>query len=105
MCEFNGVKMRPRRVKRDNNWSFISAEEVDMTARQIFEEVSIMYMHYFELLTRGHQLIECAWKTGEPGCVFLDTVNKTNPLPGLGRIEACNPCGVHRTRIVFFFLC
>jgi ribonucleoside-diphosphate reductase alpha chain len=75
-CEFNGVKMRPRRVKRDHNWSFVSAEEVSMTARQIFQEV-----------------IESAWKTGEPGCVFLDTVNKANPLPGLGRIEACNPCG------------
>jgi ribonucleoside-diphosphate reductase alpha chain len=36
--------------------------------------------------------VQSAWKTGEPGCVFLDIVNKTNPLPGLGRIEACNPC-------------
>jgi ribonucleoside-diphosphate reductase alpha chain len=30
---------------------------------------------------------------GELGCVFIDTVNAANVLPGLGRVECCNPCG------------
>ncbi len=34
-----------------------------------------------------------AWKTGDPGMIFLDEINKHNPLPNLGRIKATNPCG------------
>ncbi len=34
-----------------------------------------------------------AWKGGDPGLLFLDTVNRENPTPGLGLIESTNPCG------------
>lgn len=38
-------------------------------------------------------VVECAWKTGDPGLVFLDEINRKNPLPGAGPIETTNPCG------------
>ena len=38
-------------------------------------------------------LIMMAWKNGEPGILFLDTINRHNPTPKLGRMEATNPCG------------
>lgn len=38
-------------------------------------------------------IIENAWKTGDPGLVFLDEINKHNPTPLVGRIECTNPCG------------
>ena len=38
-------------------------------------------------------LANMAWKTGDPGIVFLDRINRDNPNPQLGEIESTNPCG------------
>jgi ribonucleoside-diphosphate reductase alpha chain len=38
-------------------------------------------------------ITEAAWATGDPGLLFLDEINRHNPTPTLGAIEATNPCG------------
>jgi ribonucleoside-diphosphate reductase alpha chain len=38
-------------------------------------------------------IVTQAWRTGDPGLVFLDTINRHNPTPHLGEIESTNPCG------------
>jgi len=34
-----------------------------------------------------------AWKTGDPGAIFIDRIQEHNPTPLLGEIESTNPCG------------
>lgn len=38
-------------------------------------------------------MVEMAWKSGDPGIIFLDQINHTHPVSHLGRINATNPCG------------
>ena len=75
-CSWKGEKIKPRKILRHANGSVYGCEEIDITVGALFDELT----HY-------------AWLNGEPGIVFIDTVNRTNPLPGLGRIECSNPCG------------
>ncbi|MFQ5647918.1 MAG: adenosylcobalamin-dependent ribonucleoside-diphosphate reductase, partial [Candidatus Aenigmatarchaeota archaeon] len=39
------------------------------------------------------KIIESAWKSGDPGVLFIDEMNRKNPTRHTGLIETTNPCG------------
>ncbi len=50
-------------------------------------EVSLDTREIFDLIVEG------AWRTGEPGIIFIDRMNRLNPTYPAETIEATNPCG------------
>jgi ribonucleoside-diphosphate reductase alpha chain len=43
--------------------------------------------------TLFNKIAEAAWRTGDPGLMFLDTTERSNTVPNFGKLEATNPCG------------
>jgi ribonucleoside-diphosphate reductase alpha chain len=67
-------------VKADKDYNLVNPRTKEvvakLNAREVFDKIVAM-----------------AWKTGDPGIVFIDQINKANPTPQLGKIESTNPCG------------
>lgn len=43
--------------------------------------------------TLFNKIAEQAWKTGDPGLMFLDNTERGNTVPSFGKLDATNPCG------------
>ncbi|MDZ4676158.1 MAG: adenosylcobalamin-dependent ribonucleoside-diphosphate reductase [Oligoflexia bacterium] len=67
-------------VKNDSSWNLI-----DPHTRKKVKTVSASKLF--------QDICEAAWLTGEPGLIFIDEINKNNPTPKKGIMEATNPCG------------
>jgi ribonucleoside-diphosphate reductase alpha chain len=67
-------------VKKDEEYELINPR-----TKQVVRKVSARKI--FNLIVEG------AWRNGEPGLVFIDEINRHNPTPHVGEIEATNPCG------------
>ncbi|OIN98317.1 MAG: ribonucleoside-diphosphate reductase, adenosylcobalamin-dependent [Desulfovibrionaceae bacterium CG1_02_65_16] len=67
-------------VDKDEEYDLVAPNNGEVRARLRAREVFGM-------------LVQKAWESGDPGMVFLDRINRDNPTPQLGEIEATNPCG------------
>jgi ribonucleoside-diphosphate reductase alpha chain len=39
------------------------------------------------------EMADSAWRTGDPGVYFIDSAERRNPTPWLGKLTGTNPCG------------
>ncbi len=67
-------------VDKDEEYELVAPHNKEVTQRLKAREVFAM-------------LVQKAWESGDPGMVFLDRINRDNPTPKQGDIEATNPCG------------
>src|SRR5216117_185728 len=79
----------------------VAVTDTFMDALSKGEEYDLVNPHNREVVQRlsarevFERMVSAAWRTGDPGMVFIDRINASpaNPTPDLGQVQATNPCG------------
>jgi ribonucleoside-diphosphate reductase alpha chain len=79
----------------------VAATDRFMEALAKGDEYELIAPHSGEVVGRlqakevFERIVRAAWRTGDPGMVFIDRINQSpaNPTPDVGMVEATNPCG------------
>jgi ribonucleoside-diphosphate reductase alpha chain len=66
----------------------VAGESYDLVHPRLGRAVSRL-----EARTLFERIVDAAWCSGDPGLLYLDTINRANPTPALGEFETTNPCG------------
>ena len=90
-----------RAVKEDGEWELRFPDIAEMKQRKFSgtleqaEKEGITIRGYKKVKARElfNKIIKQAHHNGEPGVLFLDASNRSNPVPHLYPLEATNPCG------------
>lgn len=67
-------------VQHDGAWQLLEPD-----SKKVFETIPARKL--------WQEIIHHAWLSGDPGLLFIDTIQKKQPLTELGKITCTNPCG------------
>jgi ribonucleoside-diphosphate reductase alpha chain len=69
-----------RAVEEDKYWNLVNPRNGEVVKR-------------IKAKTLFNKIAEAAWRTGDPGLMFLDNTERGNTVPNFGKLDATNPCG------------
>ncbi|MDY9921301.1 MAG: adenosylcobalamin-dependent ribonucleoside-diphosphate reductase [Synergistota bacterium] len=96
-----GANMGILNVDHPDIRDFIHCKDIDGTIANFNISVGVFdsFMEKAEADPEGAEAVlldeiaETAWRTGDPGIIFLDAINRGNTTPDLGPLTSTNPCG------------
>lgn len=96
-----GANMGILNVDHPDIRDFIHCKDIDGTIANFNISVGVYdtFMEKAEADPNGpeakllDEIAETAWRTGDPGIIFLDAINRGNTTPELGPLTSTNPCG------------
>ena len=97
ILEFIAIKLDPARMRNFN----LSVAITDAFMTAVADGTSYELVNPRTGIATGEldarrvfdAIANAAWAVGDPGLVFVDRINRAQPTPLLGDIEATNPCG------------
>jgi ribonucleoside-diphosphate reductase alpha chain len=95
--EFIRIKTHPHELQNFN--LSVAVDETFMECLKSGRDYPLLHPRTGTVMRRVsagallEMMADCAWQSGDPGLLFIDRINRGNPTPGLGAIEATNPCG------------
>jgi ribonucleoside-diphosphate reductase alpha chain len=91
------IELKNEEGKLSNFNLSVGLTDVFMNALKEESDIDLIFNGKVRKTVRAREIwdaiVDGAWKNGEPGVVFLDSINKDNTTPHMGQIEATNPCG------------
>ena len=96
ILSFLSVKEREGDISNFNISVMVDDKFMEIVSRKMYDTIWITHSYTGESITVGQiwsGIVDGIWKTGEPGLLFYDEINRHNPVPDLGVIDTTNPCG------------
>jgi ribonucleoside-diphosphate reductase alpha chain len=96
ILSFLSAKAREGDIANFNISVMVDDKFMELVSQKMYDRIWITNPYSGETITVGQiwsGIVDGVWKTGEPGLLFYDEINRHNPVPDFGVIDTTNPCG------------